>query len=49
MPAAYLPKLTILPAVAGNSTGGRIVLTHSCPLSPELTLSKRSRSAALGL
>ena len=42
-------KLIILPAAAGNTTGGRIIFAHNCPLSPELTSSKRSRAAALGL
>ena len=43
MPVAHLSKLIILPAAAGNTTGGCIVLVHNYPLSPKLTLSKRSR------
>ena len=43
MPVAHPSKLTILPAGVGNITGGHIVLTHNCPLLPELTSSKHSR------
>ena len=49
MPVAHLSKSTILPAVAGDTTGGCVVLACICPLSPELTLSKCSRSATLDL
>ena len=49
VPVAHSSKLTILPAAAGNTTGGHIVLAHNCPLLPELTSSKHSRATALGL